>query len=192
MKKLSFLFSILFALCLFVAPASHAQQRDPGRTNIKLNVLSPFALTASGFVEHAISPRVSLQLNAFVTGVEISGTKFSGYGFTPELRYYLTEAKQAPVGFYVSGYGRIQHFDLTADNPDDNGQDYSATYTPIGLGVATGGQWVFNSGFVVDAFFGIGYNSGSVDVQAGDKGAFDVGFVDGVGLRPGVLIGYNF
>ncbi|WP_018476404.1 DUF3575 domain-containing protein [Pontibacter roseus] len=198
MKK--FLLSV-FAAALFAAvpfQETVAQAQQPKRAVIKVNVLSPFALTGSGFLEYAVTDRVSAQFGAFTTGISVSDVKFKGYGFTPEVRYYFSDNKTAPAGPYLAGYGRIQNFKLTVKNKDEEGSDYSATYAPVGAGVAIGNQWIFNSGISLDVFLGAGYNGGSLKVNTGTEEDFDTGIIgdmiigSGFGLRPGLTIGYNF
>ena len=198
MKKI--LLPMLAAVALFLSPwqQTEAQAQQPKRAVVKVNVLSPFALTGSGFLEYAITDRVSAQLGAFTTGVTISDVKFKGHGFTPEVRYYISDSKMAPAGPYLAGYGRIQNFKLTVKNNKEDGRDYSATYSPIGAGAAIGNQWIFNSGISLDVFLGAGYNGGSLKINAGTENDFDAGFLgdiilgSGFGFRPGITLGYNF
>ncbi|MBX0333731.1 DUF3575 domain-containing protein [Pontibacter sp. HSC-14F20] len=188
------------AAALFFIPTqqAHAQAQQPKRAVIKVNPLSAFALTGSGFLEYAITDNLSAQLGASLTGVSISNVKFRGYGFTPEVRYYFSENKVAPMGPYVAGYGRIRSFKLTAEKKDEEGRDYSATYKPVGAGVAIGNQWIFNSGLTLDVFMGAGYNGGNLKVNAGTEEDFDTGIIGdmllggGFSFRPGIAIGYNF
>lgn len=188
------------AAALFFIPSqqAHAQAQQPNRAVIKVNPLSAFALTGSGFLEYAITDNLSAQLGASVSGISISDVKFRGYGFTPEVRYYFSENKAAPMGPYVAGYGRIRSFKLTMDKQDEEGRDYSATYKPIGAGVAIGNQWIFNSGFTFDVFLGAGYNGGNLKVNVGTEEDFDTGIIGdmllggGFSVRPGIAIGYNF
>ena len=195
-------FTFLLAAILFVSALSSASaqvrrtQAEPSPTVVvKANVLSPFVLTASGFVEVAFAPHMSAQLGAFTTGASYKDVKFSGHGFTPEVRYYFSETKEAPRGAYVAGYGRILDYKLTVDD-EEEGKTYEASYKPIGAGVAIGNQWIFNSGISVDLFMGLGVNGGSLKVKSGTKDDFDLGFLNlvgsGVRFRPGLTVGYSF
>lgn len=202
MKKFT-LASVLALLLAFVAtaPANAQQRRTTAPVNnrstvLKINVLSPFVLTASGFVEHAFSPRISAQLGAFTTGASVKDVDFKGYGFTPEVRYYLAE--QAPDGFYIAGYGRVLNYKLTVEDTE-KGETYEATYKPIGAGVAAGNQFIFNNGISLDLFLGVGVNSGGLNVKKGTNEDFDRGVIDylgilgtGVRFRPGITVGYAF
>ncbi|MHC2990343.1 hypothetical protein OB13_01595 [Pontibacter sp. HJ8] len=198
MKKKILLTFAVAALSMVSLQTASAQVQQPKRAVIKVNVLSPFALTGSGFLEYAVTDRISAQLGAFTTGISVSDVKFKGHGFTPEVRYYFSDNKTAPAGAYVAGYGRIQNFKLTVKNKDEEGSDYSATYKPIGAGVAIGNQWIFKSNISLDVFLGAGYNSGSLKVNTGTEEDFDMGILgdmilgSGFGLRPGITVGYNF
>ena len=191
--------SFAAAALLFIPTQQvHAQAQQPKRAVIKVNPLSAFALTGSGFLEYAITDNLSAQLGASVTGVSVSNIKFRGYGFTPEVRYYFSENKVAPMGPYVAGYGRIRSFKLTAEKQDEEGRDYRATYKPVGAGIAIGNQWIFNSGLALDVFLGAGYNGGNLKVNVGTEEDFDTGIIGdmllggGFAFRPGITIGYNF
>lgn len=196
MKKLTLLLSAFVILATTAASAQVRRQAEPNRRAvIKANVLSPFVLTASGFVEYAVTPRISGQFGAFSTGASYKDVSFDGYGFTPEVRYYLSNSKSAPNGAYVAGYGRILNYKLTVDD-EEEGKTYEATYAPVGAGVAVGNQWIFNSGISLDLFMGLGVNGGSLKVKSGSENDFDLGALNligsGVRFRPGVTIGYAF
>ncbi|MCX2740525.1 DUF3575 domain-containing protein [Pontibacter anaerobius] len=197
MKKITLLLSAIFLLAAVstVSAQVRRQTETPRRVVLKANVLSPFALTASGFLEYAFAPHMSAQLGAFTTGASYKDVEFSGYGITPEVRYYLSDTKQAPKGVYVAGYGRILNYKLTVDDKEE-GKTYEATYKPVGAGVAAGNQWIFNSGISVDIFMGLGVNGGSLKVNSGTEDDFDLGFLNlvgsGVRFRPGLTVGYSF
>jgi hypothetical protein len=201
MNKLSILAFIVALLGFGATVQAQAQRRaatpaNDRNTVLKINVLSPFALTASGFAEHAFSPRISAQFGAFTTGASIKDVEFDGYGFTPEVRYYLAE--QAPDGFYIAGYGRVLNYKLTVEDKE-KGETYEATYKPIGAGVAAGNQFIFNNGISLDFFLGVGVNGGSLNIKKGTDEDFDRGILDylnilgsGVRFRPGITVGYSF
>jgi hypothetical protein len=201
MKKFSILAFIIILLGFAATAPAQAQRRAATPVNdrstvLKVNVPSLFVLTASGFVEHAFSPRISAQLGAFTTGASVRDVEFKGYGFTPEVRYYLAE--QAPDGFYVAGYGRVLNYKLTVEDKE-KGETYEATYKPIGAGVAAGNQFIFNNGISLDLFLGIGVNGGSLNIKKGTDEDFDRGVLDflnilggGVKFRPGLTVGYSF
>lgn len=200
MQKITLLALAPLLLALVATAPVSAQRRADAANNrntvLKVNILSPFVLTASGFVEHAFSPRISAQLGAFTTGASVKDVEFDGHGFTPEIRYYLAE--QAPDGFYIAGYGRILNYKLTVEDKE-KGETYEATYKPVGAGVAAGNQFIFNNGISLDLFLGVGVNGGSLDIKKGTNEDFDRGIIDKLGIlgsgfrvRPGLTVGYSF
>ncbi|RIJ37674.1 DUF3575 domain-containing protein [Pontibacter oryzae] len=199
MKKITLLLLIVCLLGFTSAALAQVRRQAPAprRAVIKANVLSPFVLTASGFVEYAFTPQISGQFGAFTTGASYKDVDFEGYGFTPEVRYYLSDTKQAPNGFYVAGYGRILNYKLTVEKEEnEEKKTYTATYAPVGAGVAAGNQFIFNSGISLDLFMGVGVNGGSLKVNSGTEEDFDLGFLNlvgsGVRFRPGITVGYSF
>jgi hypothetical protein len=193
MKKLLLSAGIL-AAGLF---ANQAKAQD---NVVKVNVLSPMVKTASLFYERAISENKSVQLGFFYTGFEVTDTKFSGFGITPEMRFYFGD-KGAPAGFYVAPFARYQNFTLTTPSIgyyNANGEfvpstkDDEATLSTIGGGVIGGKHWIFGERFSLDIFAGPQINAGSVEVKSGNESSFSTGSFDGFGIRTGVTIGLAF
>ena len=179
---------------------------------VKINVLSPFALTLSGFYERALTPHLSVQLGAFRGGVKYRDNYLRGYGFTPEVRYYFSDARAAPRGFYVGPFLRYQRFRLRLDEmtlTGDAARAYKRTQgeanpdeTPInvrpagrlttwGGGAVVGYQAVFNP-VTLDVFVGPGYASRNFQLSSGRERDFDYDFLGGLGLRFGVAVGVAF
>lgn len=189
MKKVCLALALLLALSTQSAMAQN--------NAIKINYLSPIFRTLSLFYEHKFTDSGSGQLGFFYTGYSIGDTKFSGFGITPEFRYYLSD-DGAIHGFYIAPYLRYQNFTLTEDYTDyfggsiDDGK-YEATLTTFGGGAVVGYQAVFKERVTFDAFAGPGFNSGSIKLKAGSESAdFDAGIFDGFGLRVGSTIGIAF
>jgi hypothetical protein len=153
---------------------------------VKINIFSPIVRTASVFFEQAVSQDKSLQLGVFYTGYSSQGTRFSGYGITPEFRFYLSSTN-APQGAYIAPYLRYQSFTLTDKETDGKG-----TYASMGGGLLVGKQWILKDKISVDAFIGPAYNSGKVKVTAGEDHDFDLGGLGGFTVRPGFTFGYKF
>lgn len=155
---------------------------------IKLNLFSPIVSTVSGFYENAFSENTSAQLGFFYTGASIGDTKFSGFGITPEIRFYLSETS-APQGFYAAPFIRYQNFDLTEENTDSK-----ATLSNFGGGLLIGKQWIFKERIALDAFIGPSYVSGSIEVesQGTNEDIFETGALNGFGVRLGLSFGIAF
>ena len=134
MKKLTFGIIVL-AAGLMLSSSVFAQKKNA----IKVNILSPVVRTGSFFYERALSDGASAQLGFFYTGYKISDTKFSGFGITPEFRYYPAKNEDMK-GFYLAPFLRYQNFKLTQDATDSKG-----TFTSFGGGVLIGGQFLFGN-----------------------------------------------
>ncbi len=90
---------ILFIVFVFVQNDVKAQ------STVKINILSPIVKTINLQYEKVVNESSSVQLGFFYTGYSSSGTSFSGFGITPEYRFYLSET-EAPAGVYVAPFLR--------------------------------------------------------------------------------------
>jgi len=118
----------------------------------------------------------------------VGDTRFRGLGITPEYRFYLSENKDAPAGFYVGPFLRYQNF-----NVSDELSTAEGSLSTFGGGVLIGGHWLFKEKFSLDTFIGPSYASGNLSVEDNaSEESFDIGFFDGFGVRFGVTIGYAF
>lgn len=116
----------------------------------------------------------------------INEGKFTGLILTPEARFY--PKKNAIDGFYLSPYLRYQNFQIKDTETNDKG-----TYTNFGGGVAFGRQWITDSGFTMDLFFGGHYAKGKVKSEDGSSGeTFDVTKFEGFRVRIGFSLGFAF
>ncbi|HNQ13758.1 MAG TPA: DUF3575 domain-containing protein [Bacteroidia bacterium] len=191
MKKLR----IVIALILVSSSGLHAQSE---RMNaVKMNVFSPFVQTFSMFYERALNEESSLQLGFFYTGFSINDTKISGFGITPEYRYYFSD-KGAMRGLYFAPFIRYQNFTLknTYDDTDSNGNitevTDKGTLSTFGGGVLFGHQWLFNGKVALDLFVGPSYGAGEVSVDSGSEDTFDTGSFSGFSIRAGACVGIAF
>lgn len=176
---------IITAAVICMAAMQVQAQKTTLTTNVKLNLFSPIARTASGFVEQKVSESSTVQLGFYYTGFSGSDLKLRGFGITPEYRYYVGK-KEAMNGFYVGSFLRYQQFKLS-DKEDNAGK--LSTY---GGGFLIGNQWIFSKKVILDAFIGPSYNHGDVKVTSGQN-EFDLpGGVNSFGVRTGVSIGIAF
>jgi len=184
MKRTILVFTLLMAA--FVSAFAQGE-----RTNVvKINLFSPIVSTVSVFYEKALSDQNSFQINFFYTGASIEDTQFRGFGLTPEYRFYLSENKVAPAGFYLGPFLRYQNFNLSAN--DGSQDDAEATLSTFGGGVLVGGQWLFKDKIALDLFIGPSYNAGDLKVTDGSEDEFSTGILSGFGVRLGASIGYAF
>lgn len=167
-------------MLMIVAAVSYSQEKT---NNLKINILSPIASTLNLQYEHLIKKDQSFQLGFFYTGYSISGTKLSGIGITPEIRFYLSD-EAAPKGVYLAPFLRYQNYTLSDDQN-------KGTLSTFGGGVILGRQWVFKDKISLDLFIGPSYNSGSVSVTSGTN-TFSIGSVNGFGIRTGICFGVLF
>jgi hypothetical protein len=179
MKKLLFI-SFFTAASFFFSGTGMAQNV------VKVNIFSPLVRTGSLFYERALSENKSLQLGVFFTGMKLDNTRFSGYGITPEFRYYLSST-DAPKGVYLGSYLRFQSFSLKDETSSAKG-----THTSLGGGLLIGRQWIFKDKISLDAFIGPGYNGGKTEVESGENQEFETGAISGFTVRPGLTLGYKF
>lgn len=182
MKRIIF---TLFAGLALLASTNGAKAQS---NVVKLNLFSPIVRTVSVFYENAFSESKSAQLGFFYTGASIGDTKFTGFGVTPEIRFYMGSTA-SPEGFYVAPFIRYQNFDLTEEISDSK-----ATLSNFGGGLLVGKQWLFKERVALDAFIGPSYVSGSIKVETSgtDEGIFETGVLDGFGVRAGLSLGIAF
>jgi len=176
----------LLAVVLFVAIAGSAVAQPTNA--IKINLLSPVARTLNLAYEHAINENGSFQLGFFYSGAKVSDTKISGWGITPEYRFYLSQTP-APNGFYVAPFLRYNSF--TAEDKSDNSTVNKATVTQFGGGAVVGRQWVFKERVTFDMFIGPKYQNTSTKVTSGTD-SFSGSLFNSFGIRGGITLGIAF
>jgi hypothetical protein len=182
MKKIFTLsLAVLLTVSLFAQDKTSSVSTE--KNVIKVNTLSLFLGTGSIFYEHGFTDKVSGQLGVGYLNYGTSGNRFSGLFLTPELRFY--PKSNAIDGMYVAPYLRYQNLGVTVD-------PYKATLTNFGGGLAFGRQWITNSGFTMDLFFGGHYSSANLNVKNGSASDFKISAFDGFGVRIGFAIGFGF
>ena len=179
MKKI-----LLLLVVVSLALQSFAQSEISTEKNVlKVNTLSLFLGTGSVFYEHGFTDKVSGQLGVGFLNYGANGNRFSGLFLTPELRFY--PKGNAIDGMYIAPYLRYQNLTVKVD-PD------KGSLTNMGGGLAFGRQWITNSGFTMDLFFGGHYTSAKLKVDSGSAGSFNIGAFDGFGVRIGFALGFGF
>jgi hypothetical protein len=175
----------LAAIMLISAASLNAQTSN--QNALKLNPLSLVAATGNVAYERAVGANKSIQLGGFYSGVSVGGLKYSGYGITPEMRFYFAGAREALNGVYAAPFLRYQSFNLKDKETSDK-----TSYNSIGGGATIGWQKMWPSGFVLDIFAGPSYNNGKFKTD-GAEDDFDLSFgIDGFGLRTGITLGFGF
>lgn len=179
---------------------------------VKLDIFQPIVNTAALSFEHKLSESSSFQLGVSVTAnydedeYNYNGSKetrsTSGFGITPEYRFYLSEKHPAMEGFYVAPFLRYQFlrksgqygsYDPLTGNYIT--QNTPATLNAFGGGVVVGRHWIFKQRFSLDALLGPTYMVSGVssDDKNVSKNDF-LGFYDDMnyGIRGAVTFGIAF
>jgi len=175
-------FLILIA-CLLLSGGLSAQKMN----NIKTDLFSPFIRTYVLKYERALNEDMSMQLGFFYTGYRPGDSEsvLSGYGITPEFRYYLS-ASPAPQGFYLAPNARYMKLTASDDLTDDEG-----SLTNISIALNIGGQWIFKDVVALDIWLGPSYNFRTVSASDGEVN-FGIAEIDGFGIRAGLALGIAF
>ncbi len=181
MKKFIFLFLSILLFCT-VSFSGYSQKSN----FVKANLFSPLVRSGSFFYEKVFNDDMSGQLGFFFTKVEAGNTKFSGFGITPEFRYYLSESA-APKGIFMAPYIRYQSFSLTVE-----GSNAEAKLSIFGGGLLVGAQTLLKDVITIEAFIGPAYGFYNIDIEVGSEEDFDITAFDGFGVRVGVTVGIGF
>jgi hypothetical protein len=173
---------IIVAFLLLSFLQIKAQQTDTEKKNItKLGV--PSFVFGSLFLsyERVFTDKITGQMNFFFFGRKSNPSPYGpnrGWGITPEVRFYLSETKTAPVGFFLAPFMTLQG--LTYDyaisekeNPELFGragvvQVSEAKSTVFGIGATVGYQWVFKDIITLDVYGGPGFGLASMKTTTGD------------------------
>jgi hypothetical protein len=155
---------------------------------VKTDLFSPVVRTGVLKYERVLNDAMSFQLGFFYTGFKPSGstTEFSGFGITPEFRYYLSD-KPAPDGFYLAPNVRYYKFTLKETDTDSEG-----TLSNVSIALNLGYQVLLKNTVVIDIWLGPSYNFRSLEATVGDFDTGPVGDANGFGVRSGLAIGVVF
>ncbi|THU34812.1 DUF3575 domain-containing protein [Niastella caeni] len=182
MKKVVLVSALVAAMCT-------AKAQDGGSNAVKINPLSLFLATGNVAYERATGESQSFQLGLFYSGVKLSSLKYSGFGITPEYRFYFGGRAEAMNGVYAAPFLRYQNFKIEDTDTKDK-----VTFSSFGGGALIGWEKSWDSGFMLDLFAGPAYNSGTVKAEGtADEDNFNIsGGIDGFGVRTGITLGFRF
>lgn len=181
----------MLTLFAITALSNTADAQSEKKNIIKVNMLSPIIRTASFFYERVITPKSTAQLGLYYIGspAPVGDAKIRGFGITPEYRFYVSNSKQAPQGFFVAPFLRYQNLELSIDTTNEK-----ATISTFGGGLAIGGQWIFSDIISLDIFGGPTVNTRTF--KATTNGATEQDFtltgLGNFGFRFGVTVGVAF
>jgi len=183
-KALIILLAVVFTVPSFSQEKTKSVSTE--KNVLKVNTLALFLGTGSIFYERKISDMTSAQMGLAYMGFKLSETKFTGLILTPEFRIY--PKKNAIDGFYIAPYLRYQNFTVKSTTDNSKG-----SLTSMGGGLLFGRQWITNSGFTMDLFFGGHYGSSTVKIDAGGS-ASSINSSPFSGFKPrvGFALGFAF
>jgi len=157
-KKLGWAAGLCLFLLLHCPRLAHSQivykkeeaARKPifKKNIVKLNYLSLGIGSLSLFYERVINPNLSFQTGLLYTRrVSIFNNLTSGVAITPELRYYFSEKKSAPQGFFIGGFLRYTNYYFSSA---------TSGYRIISIagGILVGSQWILNRWLTIDVWGG--------------------------------------
>lgn len=174
MKKLLFTFFI----SLMVSGASFAQEKAPANV-VKVNPLGLLFGNLNFTYERAISAHSSLNATVGYTSlsatVDGENTRLTGFGVGGGYRYYFSADKVAPDGWYVGPNAAYSSATIEG-----------AGVSTFGVGALAGHQWVFDSHFDLDLFFGAQHLSVNT---TGDISELNV---SGILPQLGLALGFAF
>jgi hypothetical protein len=171
--------------------------------SIKTNPLALIFGTIGVMYERKINDNMSLGLTVGMYFNNLDAftleSKYSGFNFSPEFRYYFDQAIE---GWFIGGYfsytaitNTQKYTDGTAMGQDADGNDFfeiSNTLSVISGGAMGGRQWIWG-GFTLDVYAGLGYSSVSWSYDKNYDELFGGGIsLEGIMPVLGSAIGYSF
>lgn len=95
-----------------------------------------------------------------------------GFRITPEIKFYLSKnAKEKPVGFYVSGFMRYYNYRMNSElkrsvDGDLKEMQINAQITNVAFGLAIGSRYILDHNFTIDVLWlGVGYGFGKTNFK---------------------------
>jgi Protein of unknown function (DUF3575) len=179
MKKI-----ILSAAILAVSFGAMAQKKSDSeyKNVVKVNPLGLLFGAANVSYEHVLSEKSAIQGNVQFGGLSFGGVKYTSLGAGADYKFYLSNTKEAPKGFYAAPGVGFNYTSVT-----DGTNKYSGTGATI-RGIV-GNQWVWESGFALDLFGGVNYYLGG---EIKGAGSTTYGKFSGILPTIGVSLGYAF
>jgi len=186
---------LLFAIIIFLNTFSFAQEitkteRADPKNIIKFNLLSPLVSSFNLAYERVINSGTSFQASTFLLSRNSDNTDLiKAFGLFSELRFYLSEHKVAPAGFFVApylGYYNFQYNNYNFNANTGTNSFIKQTQNLLSLGVIVGGQWIFKKRVSLDIWGGPAYAIQLNGTQARD--GFQGNFIG----RLGCTLGFGF
>ncbi|ULQ57092.1 DUF3575 domain-containing protein [Flavihumibacter rivuli] len=185
MKK--FFLNGLFIVGLGAFWVFDSQAQIRASNAFKLNPLSLLYRTTNISYERAVSSNQSLQTGFMLSKVRLGKYHYSGLGFTPAYRFFVSGSREALNGIYVSPFFSFRSFKIRESNTS-----LSASFYTIGGGMLFGWQKIFDSGFVLDMFLGPSYSDATFTRKDDGESFVLRSIYAGYGMKAGVTIGFAF
>lgn len=183
----------IFVLGLLLTGMFLTSESFGQKSVVKSNLANLLISGGSVHYEHILNEGSSVQAGIFISSLGIEETRFSGFGFVPQYRFYLGKKNDIPHGFFFAPLLSYQNFSLETDVSNTN-QRAKATYSLIGAGADLGKQWLINRGFSIELSIGATFNSTSLKIQTDNisEQEFSTGGLGSVAPRLGISLGYAF
>jgi hypothetical protein len=157
----------------------------------KTDLISPFVGVGVFKYERVFNENISIQLGLFYAWdfptYDDEDYSATGFGITPEFRYYFLTEKPAPVGAYLAINFRYQK--LYTENPEENSKATVVNYSPA---INLGYQLVIKDILLFDAWAGLAYNFRDLIEQTVPGAGIGYKSESSIGGRFGVSIGLVF
>lgn len=215
MKKLFYICLLLMHSLLANAQLkkSDIDRAIPKQNTLKINLLSPFVNAVTLAYERKLNQELSFQTTVSYmnfSGFEYDEKKstFRSFSICPEIRFVLRSNERDE--WFVSAFTRYIYADYE-DKPDGqfiyfSGNYLEGKYHSAGLGLTLGKKYTLKNRFTIEIFAGPVYSKIlSATSENKIKGTVSSNthtfygeslvprqYVNGYGLRGGLLIGYKF
>jgi Protein of unknown function (DUF3575) len=137
---------------------------------LKVDLLSPVARTGTLSFEQVLNENSSIGLSMLYcdqSELWVSSGYLSRFALSPEYRFYLSEDRPAPEGWYLNTMLRYQHLTAEWTEYTFTGDPYIEYYTvkrdeknTFGMGLGVGFQEVFKNKIALDLHLGTIFNTG--------------------------------
>lgn len=181
MKRTAIILTIIFATGAIL-------QAQPKRNAVKADLFSLMISIVVLKYERAFNEDISAQLGFFLSKDSPTGRyqeRFSGFGVTPEFRYYLLK-KSDLNGVYLAPNFRYQKL-----REEDSEANLKATITNFSPAINLGIQVILKDIYLIDAWIRPSYNFRSTERTEPDI-SVTLETRDGFGFRIGVSVGLMF
>lgn len=182
--KLKILASILIFLGMLSAEKVHAQKNV-----IKTNIPGWAIRNLNIGYERAIGTRFSIQVSgSYLWPIRMNigqyffpadspfyiKPKIDAIFVTPEFRYFPSDLKESPAGFYIAPWLRYFRYRMKTDyayemDSSITHANATITYGSFGIGINFGFQWIVKNHLSIDIFGGAGVGGGTFGVKVKDE-----------------------